>query len=200
MAIKGLSRPVVGKYSNVGGTVKYTEPTIANKAVSYQIAWTVGDNNPLYADNQIAENDKGTFQSGELTLSTAELPQELSMLLLGTKTITDTIKEASITVQTFDDNQSAPYLGFGIIETHQEEDVTNYRAVFLPKVFFDIPENAANTKGQTIEWQTPTITGTIQRSDQVDSNTSHPWMMDAWFEDEASALNWLEYKCGKEQS
>ena len=95
MAIKGLSRPVVGKYSNVGGPVKYTEPTIANKAVSYQIAWTVGDNNPLYADNQIAENDKGTFQSGELTLSTAELPQELSMLLLGTKTITDTIKEAS---------------------------------------------------------------------------------------------------------
>ena len=78
--------------------------------------------------------------------------------------------------------------------------MTNYRAVFLPKVFFDIPENAANTKGQTIEWQTPTITGTIQRSDQVDSNTSHPWMMDAWFEDEASALNWLEYKCGKEQS
>lgn len=64
MAIKGLSIPVVGRYSNSDGTVTYSSPTVANKAVNYSISWTVGDNNPLYADNQIAENDKGTFQSG----------------------------------------------------------------------------------------------------------------------------------------
>lgn len=200
MAIKGLSRPVVGKYSNTGNTVTYSDPTVANKAVSYQIAWTVGDNNPLYADNNIAENDKGTFQSGELTLSTADIPQEMSLLILGTKSVTDQVGEESVTTQVFDDSQSAPYLGFGIIELHQENDVDEYRAVFLHKVFFNIPENAADTRGETIEWQTPSITATIQRSDQVDSNVSHPWMTDAWFEDEASAIAWLEFKCGKEQA
>lgn len=196
MAIKGLSRPVVGKYSNSAGTVTYSNATIASKAVEYSIAWTVGDNNPLYADNNIAENDKGTFQSGELTLSTADIDQALSMLLLGTKTVTDSVGDKSVTVQVWDDGQSAPYMGFGIIELHQEDDVDEYRAVFLNKVFFNIPENAATTRGETIEWQTPTITATIQRSDQVDSNRKHPWMEDAWFEAESAALQWLESKCG----
>ena len=198
MAIKGLSKPIVGKYANADGTVTYSDPTTASKAVEYSIAWTVGDNNPLYADNNIAENDKGTFQSGELTLKTADLPQELSLLILGTKQVTDQVgSEESVTVQVWDDSQSAPYLGFGIIELHQEEDVNTYRAVFLNKVFFNIPENAATTKGETIEWQTPSITATIQRSDAVDSNRSHPWMEDAWFETESAAIAWLQFKCGK---
>ena len=199
MAIKGLSIPVVGKYSNSSGTVTYSTPTIANKAVEYSIAWTVGDDNPLFADNNIAENDKGTFQSGTLTLVTADIDQELSMLLLGTKTATDNVGDESVTVQVFDDSQSAPYLGFGIIELHQENDVDEYRAVFLNKVFFNIPENAATTRGETIEWQTPTITATIQRSDEVSSAKSHPWMEDAWFETESAALAWLQYKCGGTQ-
>lgn len=199
MAIKGLSIPVVGKYSNSDGTVTYSSPTVANKAVNYSISWTVGDNNPLYADNQIAENDKGTFQSGELTLTTADLPQELSMLLLGTKIVTEQMGEESITVQIFDDSQSAPYLGFGIIEMHQENDVNSFRAIFLNKVFFNIPENAADTKGETIEWQTPSITATIQRSDHVDDKVSHPWMQDAWFETESAAIKWLKFKCGETQ-
>ena len=203
MAIKGLSKPIVGKYANSNGTVTYSEPTVASKAVEYSIAWTVGDNNPLYADNNIAENDKGTFQSGELTLQTADLPQELSLLILGTKQITDRVGtggDSSVTVQVWDDSQSAPYLGFGIIELHQEDDVDSYRAVFLNKIFFNIPENAATTRGKTIEWQTPSITATIQRSDEVSSNKSHPWMEDAWFETESAAIEWLEFKCGKEQA
>lgn len=197
MAIKGLSIPVVGKYANNNGTVTYSDPTVANKAIEYSISWTVGDNNPLYADNNIAENDKGTFQSGELSLTTADLPQELSVLLLGTKTITEKMGEENITTQIFDDSVNAPYLGFGIIELHQEDDTDSYRAIFLNKVFFNLPENAASTKGETIEWQTPTITGTIQRSDEVNENVSHPWMQDAWFETESAALAWLQHKCGK---
>ena len=86
------------------------------------------------------------------------------------------------------------------IELHQEDDVDSYRAVFLNKVFFNIPENAATTRGETIEWQTPSIIATIQRSDEVSSNKSHPWMEDAWFETESAAIEWLEFKCGKEQA
>ena len=44
------------------------------------------------------------------------------------------------------------------------------------------------------------ITATIQRSDEVSSNKSHPWMEDAWFETESAAIEWLEFKCGKEQA
>ena len=88
MATKGLSLPVFGKYENNNGTVTYSEPMILDKAVEYSVSWTTGDDNPFYADNNIAENDKGSFQSGELTLSTADLSQEISQIILGTKTKT----------------------------------------------------------------------------------------------------------------
>lgn len=197
MATKGLSIPVCGTYSNNGNAVTYSDPFIANKAVEYGITWTTSDDNPLYADNGIAENDKGTFQSGELSLTTAGLPQELSLKILGTKSVKDTIGEQEITVQVFDETRKSPYLGFGIIELHQENDIDQYRAVFLNKVYFNIPENAATTRGENIDWQTPTITAKVMRSDEKTANKVHPWMEDAWFTTESDALAWLEYKCGK---
>lgn len=200
MAIKGLSIPICGEYNNNNGAVTYSNPLVVNKAVEYSVAWTVGDNNPLYADNGIAENDKGTFQSGELTLTTADLPQELSLKILGTIQITETVGEKEVTVQIFDDKRNSPYLGFGLIELHQESDVDQYRAIFLNKIFFNLPENAATTKGETIDWQTSQITAAIMRSDEVSANRVHPWMEDAWFESEADALGWLKYKCGKTAS
>ena len=153
---------------------------------------------PLYADNMEAENDKGTFQNGDLSLGTDDLTQEASTLILGTKSKTysyATDKEAEESV--YDDDRNAPYLGCGVIEQHQNNDVTKYRAVFFPKVYFNVPEQAATTRGESIEWQTPTITGKVTRSDLVDANYNHPWMIDAWFDTEAEALEYLEYKCGK---
>lgn len=207
MAIKGVTTPVIGDYSATGNTVTYSSPLVAEKAVEYSASFEAGDDNPFYANNGVAENDKGTFTSGELTLGTSDLPQALSMRILGTKTYTDTVPPASgsgqgdsVTVQVFDDNAKSPYLGVGIVETHQINDVDTNRAVFFNKVYFNIPENAATTKGESIEWQNPSITGVIQRSDEVNANKSHPWMEDAWFENESDAIAWLMYKCGQSQT
>lgn len=200
MAIKGLCCPVIGKYNNSDGNVTYSTPTVIAKAVESTISIESGDDNPFYADNGIAENDKGTFQGGELTWKTSDLDQETSALILGNSTYTDTLtidsSPVEVIVQVFDDNSSAPYLGAGIIETHQINDVNKYRAIFLNKVYFNVPEDSATTQGETIEWQTPEITGTILRSDAVDDNGNHPWKEDAWFEDMETAVYWLTYKCG----
>lgn len=207
MAIKGLTTPVIGDYEATGNTVNYSNPIVAEKAVEYSASFESGDDNPFYGNNGIAENDKGTFTSGELTLATTDLPQELSMRILGTKTYTETVPPASgggagssVTVQVFDDNAKSPYLGVGIIETHQINDKDTHRAVFFNKVYFNIPENAATTKGESIEWQNPSITGVIQRSDEVGENKSHPWMEDAWFENESEAVAWLMFKCGQKET
>lgn len=201
MAIKGLSYPVCGNYTNTDGAVTYAEPFIADAAIEWGVSWTTSENNPLYANNAIKENDKGTFQSGELTLSTADMTQELSVKLLGTKTKQTQLGQAGgqlqVTEQIFDDSRSAPYFGYGIIEQHQIDDVDKYRAIFLHKVYFNIPEEAATTKGETVEWQTKSITGIIQRSDEVTEDRMHPWMTDAWFDTESEALTYLMYKCGK---
>lgn len=198
MAIKGLSIPVCGKYTAIGNTVTYSDPFVADAAVEYGISWTMSEGKSLYANNRIKENDKGVFQSGELTLGTADLPQELSGKLLGLVSNERSYGDGkTVTENVYDDRQESPFFGFGIIELHQIDDVDHYRAVFLPKIYFGIPEEAATTKGESVEWQTKSITGTILRSDQVDEDHVHPWMLDAWFESETVALEYLEFMCGK---
>lgn len=198
MAIKGLAIPFLGKYENNDGSVSYSQPTVAGAAVEYGVSWTTSDDNPLYADNAIKENDNGTFQSGELTLGTDDLTENVSQLVLGLKT-----KEISygagkkVNVTVYDDEAKAPYFGFGIIEMHQIDNVDSFRVVFLPKVQFKLPENAATTKGESIEWQTPSITATVFRSDQADDENKHPWMEDAWFDNEADAIEYLKFRCGE---
>lgn len=195
MAIKGLSIPIVANYAATGSNVTYSNGMVAGAAVEYTASWTTSENNPLYGDNKIKENDAGTFQSGELTLGTTDLTQDISKLILGLKEATFSYGESKeVKELVYDDDMKNPYLGFGIIELHQNDDVDGYRAVFLPKVQFALPENTATTKGETVEWQTPSITGTIYRSDQENSNYKHPWMIDAWFETESDAIAYLKAK------
>lgn len=200
MAIKGLSKFVVGKYAydSETGKVSYSDNEIVAKMTQYTLALNASDNNPLYADNFEAENDKGTFQNGDLSLGTDELTQKASKLILGLKTNEYSYGDSKTASENvYDDDAKAPYLGVGFIEWHQHNDKDQYRAIFLHKVYFNVPENAANTKGESVEWQTPTIPGVVLRSDEVTENGRHPWMSDAWFDDEQQALEYLEYKCGK---
>lgn len=199
MAIKGLSKLVIGKYAYDESTVKYTEPQAVQKMVEYSLTLNQSENNPLYADNGEAENDKGTFQNGELSITTDDLTQEVSVMILGTNENEEVTYDTSKTVteQVYDDSMNPPDLGVGFIELHQNKGVDKYRAIFLHKVFFNVPEQAATTKGEQVEWQTPTITGVVQRSEASDDNGRHPWMTDAWFDSEDDALAYLMFKCGK---
>lgn len=197
MAIKGLSIPVVGKYSCTEKTVSYSDGVIAGSAVEYSVSWTTSERNNFYADNNVEETDAGTFQNGELTLKTSDLTQEVSKLILGLKTATFSYGEDKTAEENvYDDDAAAPYLGYGIIEMHQINNVTKFRAVVLPRIRFNLPELSATTKGESIEWQTPSITATIMRSEQVDSNYKKPWMMDTWFETESDAIEYLKAKLG----
>lgn len=195
MAIKGLTSPVVGDYNyeKEKNTVSYHSGVVAGSAVEYGASWTTSEESKLYADDKEKESDGGTFQSGELTLGTDDLTPEVSKFILGIKEIEKSYgvnKTAKVIV--YDDDMKRAPKGVGIIETHQLDGVPFYRAVVFPKVKFNIPENAATTKGETVEWQTPSITGSIMRSDEVSVNGNHPWQWFSDFESESAALEFLK--------
>ena len=175
MAIKGLSKPVCANYTAVGNAVTYSDAYAADKAVEYSFEADVAEDKDLYADNQVAETAAGRFVSGKLTLKTADLTPELSKKILGLKTVTRQVGEETVTEVVYDDDQVAPYLGFGIIEEHQIDNKTGYLPVVFPKIRFSIPADAATTRGDEVDWQTKEISGTVVRSDQVDDNYNHPW-------------------------
>lgn len=197
MAIKGLSIPVFGKYNNANGTVTYTDGMINPHAISYSITVEGAESNPLYGDNRVVEDDTQKFSSGTLTLETDDLTHAVSAFLLGAKEIERTYGDAKkVKSLVYDDNQESPVLGFGIIEEHQNDNVTKYKAVMLKKVTFNIPEDAATTRKDRIEWQTRSITGNISRSDEESDLVMHPWKEDAWFDTESEALVFLKSMLG----
>ena len=192
MAIKGLSKPVCANYTAVGNAVTYSDAYAADKAVEYSFEADVAEDKDLYADNQVAETAAGRFVSGKLTLKTADLTPELSKKILGLKTVTRQLGEETVTEVVYDDDQVAPYLGFGIIEEHQIDNKTGYLPVVFPKIRFSIPADAATTRGDEVDWQTKEIAGTVVRSDQVDDNYNHPWKItpQKMYDTEAEALKY----------
>ena len=97
MAIKGLTNPVIGEYSYSGSAVTYTGSFVCGHAIEYGVEIETSDNNPLYGDDRIIENDYGTFSSGTLTLNTSDLDQETSKKLLSLKEVKRTVGETTVT-------------------------------------------------------------------------------------------------------
>ena len=173
MAKIGLSKPYCAKYSNTGSTVTYSEGALIGKAVELSIELEEGDDNILYADNGPAES-ANTFSGGSLTLTTDDLLPDVMMKVLGVKE--ETITSKDIKTETpkwynWDDDQNSPYLGFGAIVKVQNNNVIGYQAVILPKIKLNNPSDTFTTQGETIEFGTPEISGTILRSD----GEKHTW-------------------------
>lgn len=200
MAIKGLSKFVFGKYKDNAGDVSYSDPINPAHAIEYQITIQKTEDNPLFGDNRIIENDKGVFKNGEIRIKTSDLSLETSKYILGLKETNvsygpnDSQKQTKVLY--YDDEADSPFLGAGLVELHQVDNVDLYKAIFLHKVYFNIPNDAAVTKGEKIEWQTKELTGIINRSDEK-TKGKFPWKSDAWFTTEEEAFEYLEYMCGK---
>lgn len=192
MAIKGLTNPVFGEYNFNGNAASYSNGFVCGKAVEYGFEPETSDNNPLYGDDNIAENDYGSFNGGTLTLNTTDLDAYTSRRLLKLKEVQVQVGSVQVTELVKDDDAKPVPLGFGIIETHQINDVDKYRAVILCKCTPNIPAEAATTKGESIEWQTKEIEFNCTRSDEDTKNYKHPWEREAWFDTHPEAYEYLK--------
>lgn len=189
MAGVGLAIPIAARYIDDGnGNISYQNGLRFAKAVEFSTEF--GDNkaNNLYADNGIAET-QNMFSGGTLTLTTDDLDNEASKLILGIteKEITYNGKKVSVLVNKADD--VSPYLGFGVTIKRQKDGKAIHTAVILPKVSFSVPADSATTQGESIEWKTPSLSGTIMRDDTPE----HNWKYRADFQTEAAAVEFIKW-------
>ena len=191
MATIGLSKPYYAIYAEAGGVVSYSDGAVMGKATEANISIETTEDNNLYGDNGLAETDR-RFTNGSLTLSTTDLSQEVSKAILGLteQAITgiDGVTDTSVKELVYDDTQVTPYLGVGFIIKKKVNGAYKWRGVVLPKVMFSVPEDAATTQGESIEWQTPELTGTIMRDD----SPTHMWKREATFTTEAQAEAYIK--------
>lgn len=179
MAKVGLKYPVYGKVDS-NGTI--TEGKVMAKAIKATVTAESNDVK-LYADDGVAESDK-SFKGGKILFDVDDLSNEVYADMLG-----HTYDEETDTV-TNKGSDIAPYLAVGFYGQVIKDNVPSYLAKMLYKTQFSEPSDETETKGETTNFQTPTIEGDIFKLDD------ERWKEQASFSTEAEAKEWLNKKFG----
>ena len=181
MAKIGLNSFKYSKLNESGNTATYAGAKSLGKAIDCKVAienYTA----ELYADDTLAESDY-TFKKGTVTITTDEDDDTVFAELLG-----HDISEDGEMVRK--DTDVAPYVGLGRILTKIVNGVYKYKVEFLYKVKFSEPAQEEQTKGDSIEFKTPSIEGTISKL------ANGEWSKSKTFTDKAEALAYLEELLG----
>lgn len=186
MANIGLSQPYYAKYAVNNGAVTYTGLKKLGKAIDVDI--TVDNKDPvvLYANNGPAES-VSVFGGGTATLGIDELALDVAADVLGMAAPTEQAPGV-----TFLADANAPYVGLGFIVMKVFENVIKWRMIVIYKAQFKLPDYQINTKGQTVEFQTPSLEAQILRDDATPSK----WQYWNDYATEADAIAALTAKLG----
>ena len=136
-----------------GGVVSYGAMQSLGKAVDANVSIT-NNSAVLYADDVIAESDN-TFSTGTITLTIDDADDTVFAVLLGHEIDSSTqemIRNA---------NDTPPYVGVGRIINKLKGGVRYYKVEFLSKVKFAEPNQESTTHGETTEFGTQQVEGTI---------------------------------------
>lgn len=158
------------------GTPSYDGAKKPAKAISCNVDITNNDAS-LYADDVLSESDT-SFQSGTVTMGIDDEDIATMAALLG-HTVTDgeMVRNA---------NDTAPYVGFGRVIVKMVGGVHKYKVEFLCKVKFAEPSQEDNTKGESLEFGTSEIEGTVS------ALADGKWSVAKTFDTKAAAIEYLE--------
>lgn len=158
------------------GTPTYGGPLTPGKAVSCTVDITNNDAS-LYADDALAESDT-SFAGGSVTMGIDEADLTTMANLLG-HTLTEGVMTRSV-------DDVAPYVGLGRIVTKMVSNVQKFKVEFLYKVKFSEPSQDNQTKGESVEFSTTEIQGTVA------ALANGKWSVTQEFDTKAAALTYLE--------
>lgn len=134
------------------GTPEFDGAKSFGKAVSANVS--ISNNSAtLYADDVLAESDT-SFQNGTVTLGVDDDREATFADVLG-HTVT---LEGEVTRNA---NDTAPWVGLARIVVKMVQNVRLYKVEVLYKVKFSEPSQEDQTKGESVEFTTPEIEGTI---------------------------------------
>ena len=118
----------------------------------------------LYADDGTDTVIK-EFKSGSITLGVNDIGSDAAKDLTGAN-----VDKNGVLVSTGEDEPAPVAIGFRAKTANGK-----YRYFWIYRVLFGIPGTSLKTKGDSVEFQTPSIEGTISRRNKLDAQNKHPW-------------------------
>lgn len=187
MAYIGLAHPVIAKLASQSTTSGTTTPTysdgfICGKAISVSVNPNYNESK-LYADNILDEYVK-EFKDGTITLGVDRLPIEAQTVMFG-----HTVDSSKSEI-TYKSGDGGSYVGVGFYVDEVKDGVKSYVASVIYKCLFAEGAKNYTTKGDSIEFKTPSLEGAIASLDDG------KWKIDKVFDTEAAAQAWIETTLG----
>lgn len=169
------------------------------KAISAEFTPSTPDDNPLYANNSVGENDSSGASGGSLKVVLDRLTIDAAGDLYGVepKTVEVEVDGKKVQGQSLDltgMEQSEP-VGTAYIRMNQEDGIRSHEVVFYRRATYSMPPEKAQTMGEKIEWQTPELTATVSG---MEGDGTNPWYRSVVFPTQAAALAFIEQVLSEE--
>lgn len=164
----------------VDGTPSYGGAKSFGKAISAKVEPSTNSAS-LYADDMLAESDN-SFQSAKVTLGVADDDMTVFSEILGHKIA----ESGGEMICSADD--AAPWVGLGRVVTKMVNNNRYYKGEFLYKVKFSEPSQENETKGESVDFKTPEIEGTVATLANGD------WRASQQFDTKEAAVTWVKGK------
>lgn len=178
MAYIGLRKPIMAARK---GYRDYETPFAFGKAIGLTVTPNYAEGS-LHADDAQSEYDK-EFTSADVSLNTDTIPIVARTSVFGHK-----MNEQEIV---FNADDEAGYVGCGWISVEKIDGKRKFTGNFLPKVKFSEPSEEYATKGENIEYKTPSISGK-SLTEEEDGD----WKYVQAFETATEALAYIYEKMG----
>lgn len=162
------------------GTASYGGAKQPGKAIDCEVSVENNDVK-LYADDVVQESDT-SFSGGTVNITLDRDDYQVHADLLG-----HTYEDGVLTRNAGD---VAPYIGFGRIISLLQDNVRCYKVEILKKVKMSEPSQNDTTKGETVEFNTVSMEGSIA------TLADGSWSISKMFDSHEDALAFLEEQLG----
>lgn len=170
----------------------------ANNAVTYANKQTIGDamgvnmelrfaEARLYAEGRLAEYVR-EITGGTVSIAEKYIPAAAQKILFGARDKTRTVNAESVAGLVVGSDDSGKYVGVAGYAPDMVDTVKKYYCFNFRKAKFGRPSMAFQTKGESIQFATPTTTGELM----ADDTDTHDIIEDATVDTEAEAKAWVD--------
>ena len=170
---------------------------LMGKAISVSFEPNVPEDNPLYANNAIVENDISAGNGGEITLTLDRMTLETHSDLYGSTVSDVSVQVGGSTVSgkeiTYKGLEVSTPIGAAYIKLHQEDGVRAHEVVFYREIAMTRPGDDAETMGESIEWQTPEMTATVAG---MQGDGTAPWYRISRWPTQEAAIAYIYHLFG----
>lgn len=194
MAFVGMQHVVAAKITAKPDNAMptYSAGMVIGKAIQAELSIT-RNSNPLYADDVVAEDDN-SITAMSVSIGMDDFSEEAQAYLGLLKEVAGSGTDDKTYYET---SGSANSAGLGYMRVRRKNGITTYQGVWVLDVLFGIESENSQTKGESIEWQTPTVTGQAAAHMITTIDTNDPiFRMKKNFTTAAACIDWLDEQAG----